>query len=210
MILAKQYGKAPISLGHFDLECNEMMCWLYYPVKFPKSDYRYVENLKFVEPLLEAVHNDLSREDRQKNYIYLTAKRLYVTPQYIGNRPGWHSDGFGTNDLNYIWYDRDPTLICEQPFELSPDHHKSMEEMVEQVKEENITTYPCKNLLRLDQSVIHDTNVPKDEGMRTFIKISVSEHKYNMAGNSHNYLFDYDWKMCNRDHTRNFMSSDES
>jgi len=39
--------------------------------------------------------------------------------------------------------------------------------------------------------------------MRQFIKISLSNNKYNLENNSHNYLFPYDWPMHSRELIRN-------
>jgi len=210
MKLADYYGDAPLDYGQFNITCPEMMTYLYLPVSMPGShEVRRPERLAFCDPILEEVMAVLKADYDDTDHVYLTAKRQYVQPGYIGNRPGWHADGFGTDDLNFIWYDRDPTLFCVQKFYLSPCHKKSMEEMEEQVNARNVLTYPCRQLLKLDQSVIHATADPIDEGMRTFIKVSVSKHRYDMEGNSHNYLFDYDWQMYKRDHTRNTMSNQE-
>jgi hypothetical protein len=39
--------------------------------------------------------------------------------------------------------------------------------------------------------------------MRRFVKVSLSSHRYNLIGNSHNHLLDYDWQMFPRDAARN-------
>jgi hypothetical protein len=44
---------------------------------------------------------------------------------------------------------------------------------------------------------------PPPGGMRSFLKISLSHQKYNLVGNSHNYLFDYNWDLHDRDTLRN-------
>ena len=89
-------------------------------------------------------------------HIYVTARRGYATPGNPLNRPGWHSDGFGTSDVNYVWTDRYPTLFAEQPFEqISADHVDSVRQFAEQVDPARIRTYPDKTLMRLDPSVIH-------------------------------------------------------
>ena len=38
---------------------------------------------------------------------------------------------------------------------------------------------------------------------RTFFKLSFSKDKYDLKGNSHNYLFDYNWEMRERKENRN-------
>lgn len=51
---------------------------------------------------------------------------------------------------------------------------------------------------------VHATPLIQPPGcMRQFIKISLSNERYNMADNSHNYLFQYDWEMHDRETIRN-------
>ncbi|MBZ5864318.1 hypothetical protein LAG72_24625, partial [Escherichia coli] len=63
----------------------------------------------------------------QDSFVYLSVKILHVTPDAPGNRPGWHSDGFLTNDLNYIWADRNPTefFINDDLYPVPEDHFLS-------------------------------------------------------------------------------------
>lgn len=172
---------------------------MYMPIQFPfpECDIRIPDNLKVFAPLVEAIGPHPGK------FIYLTAKHLFVSPSYIGNRPGWHSDGFLSNDLNYIWSDKFPTEFCVQDFGLSPDHEVSMYQMEQQAREENIRVYPDKSLLLLDQFQIHRSPTPSHPCMRTFVKLSVSDDRYNLIGNAHNYLFDYAWKMYPRADQRN-------
>jgi hypothetical protein len=68
----------------------------------------------------------------------------------------------------------------------------------------SIVTYPVGRMLKLNPYVIHDTPmIPAPGGMRSFFKISVSNQRYNLRGNSHNHLFDYEWEMVDREALRN-------
>lgn len=205
-----KYGTAPQNLGTFPLSNKEMMFYLYLPVKMKSSDeIRLPERLKFLEELLEKVIADSEKTlDLSEHYVYLTAKTLFVQSGAPGNRPGWHVDGYGSDgDLNYIWYNMNPTEFAVQDFYNIPDDDfESMVEMERQVKD--VVTYPNETLLRLDESVVHQVSPVVDTGVRTFVKVSVSKHKYNLEGNSHNYLFDYDWKMYNRSELRNIDNKD--
>jgi hypothetical protein len=195
-------GGLPIVLGQFDVEASEMMHVQYMPIKFAgnRGDYRVPDNLKCFQPLIEQV--DAGYDD----LVYLTAKYLYVTPENLGNRPGWHVDGFGTDDINYFWYDSAPTDFCDQIFDISDDEHLSMLDMTNQVCKENIVTYPVRTLLQIDNRVVHRTSESAVAGFRTFVKLSVSKDIYNLKGNAHNYLFDYNWSMISRDVQRNVTS----
>lgn len=196
-----EYGAAPVVLGEVEIEDPEMMFVQYLPIGMPNTPIRVPENLACFWPIIDAVLRDGKVGD--DNYVYLTAKHLYVTPDNMGNRPGWHSDGFGTDDLNYIWCDAAPTEFCVQPFTLSDDCALSMHEMEQQANEKNVIVYPVKTLLKLDSGVIHRVAAGGIAGYRTFVKISISKDQYNLKGNAHNYLFDYEWEMHERQATRN-------
>lgn len=88
---------------------------------------------------------------------------------------------------------RDEVFGLRPALEPSPDEESAW-----------ITDVPLRTLLRLTPYVIHDTPViPEPGGMRSFVKISVSTHRYNLLGNSHNHLLDYDWPMYDRAAVRN-------
>jgi hypothetical protein len=201
-----RYGYEPVCLGEFDLPPAEMMFVQYLPIVMPPrpgwvdTKFRIPANLKFVDRLVYEVLPEIW--ERQPAYVYLTARHLHGTAEQI-NRPGWHSDGFGTDDINFIWSDSRPTEFCIQPFTLSDDHAESMRQMEEQARPENIRTYGERKLLRLDAGVVHRVAPGGPAGFRTFVKISLSKHRYDLAGNAHNYLFDYDWPMFPRDGQRN-------
>lgn len=201
-----RYGTAPKIIGEFDLEATEMCYVQYLPIALPRGQFAIPDNLKWVQPLLDAIHQDYSV--RYNDHVYLTVKHIYVSGSDCGNRPGWHSDGFGTDDINYIWCDSNPTEFAIQHFDLSSDCDKSMKEMEQQFIVGSEIVYPIKTLLRLDQSVIHRTPSRCEPGYRTFVKISVSKHRYNLKGNAHNYLLDYDWDMVERKVERNHPTAE--
>lgn len=200
------YGKPPRDLGLVNISPIEMMFWLYCPIKLPRSNECTVpDNLLGFMPLVEAVRRDLPPEVWRANYIYLTAKTLWVTHENPGNRRGWHSDGFMTDDLNYVWSDRDGTLFWT-PLDLitfTQDHSLSLAEMDEAAELGPHKTYPDKHLLKLDQSVIHRVADFAAAGVRSFAKISVSRHRYNLAGNSINHALAADWELIERKPERN-------
>jgi len=198
------YGKAPRHLGLYQVDTDlvEVHAYLYMPIKMAGGrSVRYPRNMWWADEIIADVcHGQFVHDD---HYVYLTSKKVFVQPGYSGNRPGWHGDGFGTEDLNFIWYDRDPTRICVQPFTIADDHVESMRQMAEQVDERNVQYYPNQSLLLLDQYVVHDVPTISAPGWRVFLKLSVSKFKYNLAGNSHNPEFNYTWDMHDRDAQRN-------
>lgn len=196
------FSREPTVLGQFQIDCPELMFVQYMPIAMPGKSFRLPRNLMCFLPLLEAIP---AGQIDPFTYVYLTAKRLFVGPNCLGNRPGWHTDGFGTDDINYIWSDSMPTEFCIQEFTLSDDHDLSLAQIEQQVQPwcENIKTYPVGSLLMLDSSIVHRVASMTTEGYRTFVKISVSRERYNLIGNAHNYLFDYDWPMVERQAARN-------
>ncbi|MNQ74242.1 hypothetical protein D3C85_889960 [compost metagenome] len=197
-----EYGAAPKVLGEFDLEPSEFCYVQYLPIALPRSEIAIPPNLLWVKPLLDCV--DISVID----HVYLTVKCMFVSGTDCGNRPGWHSDGFGTDDLNYIWCDRSPTEFAIQPFKLSADCSISMQEMEDQFIQGTEVVYPPKTLLLLDQGVIHRTPTYCEPGYRTFVKISISKHRYNLKGNAHNHMLNYDWEMVERNVERNHPTTE--
>lgn len=203
----KIYGEKPVDLGLVDLSPVEMMCWLYCPIKLPDSPLLYVpDNLVQFAPIIATAMADAGDRIRE-SYVYITAKTLWVTPENPGNRPGWHSDGFLTDDLNYVWSDTNPTEFWEPElrFRFPADHSASLPQMdaVAEADSAHVRTYPNKHLLRLDQTVIHRVGLDVKVGMRCFVKISVSRERYALRGNSVNHALAADWDYKERQAERN-------
>lgn len=192
------------------------------------AQYALPERLGFLGPHVHAVIRDAAVADHLVDpYVYVTARRGFATPGNPLNRPGWHCDDFGGTDLNYIWSDRWPTrfLVASDAVgraggltigtddvhsmnQMGQEAHNAWVEMQMQRPREKrravISPGPVGHLLRLTPYVIHDTPlIPKPGGMRSFFKISVSTHRYNLLGNSRNHLLDYDWPMHDRAAVRN-------
>jgi hypothetical protein len=158
------YGRSPEVIGIYDLDWDEYMHYMYLPIFMgaDRGKYRHWSNIKlprnleFAWPLIErAVQAEFIKGD-EFDYVYITARRGYATPGNPLNRPGWHSDGFGTNDVNYVWTDRFPTQFAVQDFwGISDDHIVSAAQFHAQVLPEAIRTYPDRSLLRLTPEVVH-------------------------------------------------------
>lgn len=197
------YGQLPVNLGYFPIKCEESLYFLYLPISLAGSaEVTMPRNLWRFAPLIEAIRKDLG-ERFIDEIVYVTAKHMYCAPGTTANRPGYHSDGFLTNDLNYVWYDSLPTVFNNSAFWVALDHEKSLEQFETQVQPENDVTYGCMQLLKLDQQVIHRVAEATVPMFRTFVKISVSEHEYNLSSNSHNYDLAYSWPMHERQAVRN-------
>lgn len=203
-----KYGKIPKYLGQYYLESKELMAYLYLPVKLNDStDITIEDRLLFLNEIIGLIAcdfvGDYGIDKFVSSYMYLTYKRLYQQKGSYLNRPGFHSDGFLTDDINYVWSDLNPTIFNFSPFTLTMDDEKSLIEMDNQAIERCNYHYDNNSLLRMDQYVIHKANDNDFEGYRSFLKVSFSNDKYDLEGNSRNYLLDYDWKLRQRNESRN-------
>jgi len=207
-----KYGDLPTYLGLHEVECEEMLFYQYLPIKLKGQTKPLVEErLKGFEKLIGNICCDFVGEfglDRfVDSYTYLTAKKMYQSGGCSFNRKGYHSDGFLTDDINYIWYDKHPTVFNYSNFDLTLDDTISLQEMELQADENQIETYPEKSLLRLNQFNIHRVSNLKETVLRTFVKVSFSKDKYDLKGNSINRLLDYNWEMKDRKPQRNIPQS---
>lgn len=184
----------------------EEFCYVVYmPIKIsnkPLTPFILPDNLAWVEPLLDEILID----DWQFQYWYITVKHMWVDG--YGNREGWHIDGFGTDDINYIWSDCLPTIFSPQQFNLSEDHNTSLKEMSEQARiHEKIKP---NQLVRLDNTMVHRPDFTETPILRTFIKVSCSNEIYNLRGNAKNPdIAGLNWNYVNRKTERNHPIGDK-
>jgi hypothetical protein len=203
-----KYGDLPRNLGLFEVPCHEMMFVQYMPIKLayescPNWDKQFNCFSDLIAATIANFIDTFGDEAWEETYIYLTAKHMYQVPNSSFNRHGYHSDGFMTSDINYIWSDKFPTIFNTTNFNLTLDDRISIGEMEEQAIKENEITYPDKSLVRLNQYNIHKVGDNSTGGLRTFVKLSFSKDKYDLIGNAHNHLLDYNWEMKERSVERN-------
>lgn len=207
------YGKPPVVCGYFpDVGLTEVMYYLYLPV-FMDGRLRLPPPLRGLAPLLDRAWAAEHHARPDWKYIYISARKGWATPDNPLNRPGWHCDGFGSPDMNYIWWSGPGTRFLVDPDHgvpdlISDDHIMSMHQFEGWADEapEKVVTYPAKHLYQIDRYVVHATPELTEGCMRQFVKISFSNERYNLYNNSHNYLFDYDWPMVDRELVRNDTS----
>lgn len=218
--MSKIYGTAPIEVAKIECNIEEMFFYQYLPIKLNDSIYGTIpEQLQVLdEIILESAEDFKNRltlligntreeiQEYKRHYIYLTAKRLFVTSGCGLNREGWHTDGFGSDDINYIWCDSLPTKYVTGRWDnISSDHSESLKQF-KAIGESGVNVSWCEpnTIYRLDDTVIHaQDEYSGDPFIRTFVKVSFSKEKYNLKGNSHNYLLNYKWEMKDRNVERN-------
>ena len=203
----KRYGTPPLFVGKFDLTLPEVMYYLYLPVKMMDSDIRLPQNVECCRPLIGAALDYAVAAGRNTlgEYVYLSARKGWASPDNPLNRPGWHCDGFGTRDLNFVWWDGPGTRFAVQEFSgINGSHIASLGQFETQVKASSIRQGKAHSLYAIDPHCVHSTPLIKAPGcMRQYIKVSLSPERYNLENNSHNYLFDYSWPLHSRAEIRN-------
>lgn len=204
------YGAAPQLIGEFpEIDLKEVMYYLYLPIYMPEQTHGMIQipkNLMVIQPLIDQAIQFVDQQERPKNeYIYISARKGWATPDNPLNRPGWHSDGFGTDDINIVWWKGSGTRFALQEFkDIPPEDDKALLEFEKQIDPRFIVdSFPQGGLYAMDQTVVHATPLLTKGEMRQYVKISFSPHKYNLENNSHNYFFDYDWDMEPRELIRN-------
>lgn len=198
-------SRFPIKLGVHDVRVPEMQFTQYMPIKLAGEQYTPSNLPGRVWPahtLVERVSKFFGGFGRD-DYVYLTVKRLWVPAGQTANREGWHIDGYGSDDLNFIWCDSIPTEVAIQNMELSDDHAVSLQQMATEVQEEHVHALCANTLYMLNDQIIHRCAVAGRGQMRTFIKISVSSNMYNLEGNAINEKLVYNWGTIPRDIERN-------
>lgn len=203
-----KYGQKPATLGTYFIETDEMFFYQDMPIKLAgSSNISFEPRIKIYWEIISAAMQDFielrSLEELNESYVYISAKRMFI-PQGTGfNRPGWHADGFMTDDINYIWSDEFPTIFNLSDFNIPKSPQESLVAMETQAVPENDYTVGKNDLVRLDQFCIHRTAEVTKPVVRNFFKLSISKEKYDLSGNTHNYLLSYKWDMRPRNASRN-------
>lgn len=189
------YGKLPRVVAFCTDGCDDMMFYQDMPIKLIGQSSITVECRirdsfdKIIATACCDFVGNFGLDRFVNSYVYICAKRLWQSKGTAFNREGWHTDGFGTEDITYLWSNHSPTVFNSTCLNLSDDHAISMQEMNEQVQDVNNVTYPDGALVQMDQYVVHKVGEQK-EGVRSFLKIVFSKDKFDLLGNAHNYLLE--------------------
>jgi hypothetical protein len=206
------YGKLPREVAVIENTGKEMMFYQDLPIKLSnqislKIEDRLSKNFgQIVSVAVCDFIGEFGLDRYVSSYIYVCAKRLYQNKGCSFNRKGWHTDGFMTNDITYLWSDSSPTVFSHMDYNLTQDHNLSMIEMKEQHDSRNDVVYLSSSLLQLDQYVVHKVG-KQQSGIRSFCKVVFSKDKFDREGNACNYLLEYNWEMKPRSLTRNVPQS---
>lgn len=202
----KTYGQVPKVLGNFPIRVTESMYYLYMPIKMADNDdIRLPRRLELFVRLLSAIRQAHESDIFKDKYLYISAKHMLVNPGFWGGRGGYHCEGFMSNDINWMWYDHNPPTFNTSKFhDISPDPKLSLKQFEQQALYSNEIRYPEYSLLELNPFTVHKITPVTRYFQSTVVKFTVSPNKYNLIGNSHNYLFNYDWEMFPRNPDRSY------
>lgn len=211
----------PASLGSYYLQTEEQMNYLYYPVAMRECDtgvdfWRGIRLEPRMEPALQFVYEcwhwamrNLTLFDPKAYYCYLSMKIGFATTENPLNRPGWHIDAWGhPEDHNFVWADEFPTrYITGNLYDVPDDDAGALKafEVAGRRAEDIDAVHEVQrgSINYFHQTCVHATPIISKPGMRKFLKVSLSPHRYNLSGNSKNSLLVYDWPMADRQVTRN-------
>lgn len=192
----------PESLGVHYVPAQFGTYVLYMPVKMPGSGIQLPDGLGDYHRIINECLKHYP-ETRFDKYVYFSLETSWVKKGTPQKRPGWHCDGFLTEDYNYIWSSCHPTVFSKTKFNVTPNHTDSLKEFEEQAKDKDCYTFDPGTLICLTSDVVHRSVIPQHDTQRTFVKISISKDQYNLQGNTHNPKFDYEWTMHPRNVIRN-------
>lgn len=215
--MSRTYGAWPIPIGDFQhVDLREVMYYLYLPVVMPGLDgIRLPPNIRDLRQMVSTVQAYCAAAGRDitRDHFYVSARKGWATQDNPLNRPGWHADGFGTDDLNFVWWRGAGTrFLIGEMGDVPKDHKTSLDHFEERARWtyagaetrcKVVDDLPEARLYALDPFVVHATPNISTPGYRQYVKVSVSRHQYNLENNSHNYLFNYSWPLSSREKVRN-------
>lgn len=210
--MKNRYGQLPKVVDYIEIQSKEMLFYQDMLIKPLGQTECAIEKrlMQYHEIIASAIDNFIETfgiAEYRNHYVYVSAKYLFQSKGCSYNRPGWHCDGFMTNDVTYIWSDKFPTIFNFSEFKLTQNDELSLKEMQEQADEKNNMMYDNYTLVRINQYNVHRVADVTECGMRAFVKVSFSKDKYDLIGNAINYDLDYKWQMKPRNITRNIPQS---
>lgn len=191
-----------------DFHIEEMMFYQYLPIKDAGNWNMVAEDR--IWGIATQITSILAGAVGKDDYVYLTVKHGWASRENPLNRPGWHVDAWGhPEDRNYVWCDKFPTRYATGSIpgvEHDTPDNEALEkfEVFGQAAEQlgGVQYVLPLYLYNFGQHVVHATPIIERPGMRSFVKVSVSPHKYNLLGNSRNEI-NRDWQMVDREAVRN-------
>lgn len=182
------------------------------PIKFPGTGYRIPNELRQYKEALQACidfEHASNPKARENYYAYLTIDQSYVKRGSSQRGLGLHSDSIQGPRIQpkveiehtYLCVDRDPTVFCVQPFDMGKydtRQHWLNAIFEQQAKKQNYTSHNPYTVNLFDAYSVHSAVPAAESATRTLFRLIYSVRQFDRLGNTHNNLFDYNWKMQRR------------
>ncbi|MBI3633563.1 MAG: hypothetical protein HY226_04695 [Candidatus Vogelbacteria bacterium] len=186
------------------------------PIKFPGSEFRVPKEFRQLFPLIQRIANYervINKSCYDEYYCYMSVDQALVKAGVLQREAPAHVDGFQGARWNpkvrcnhtYVISDALPTAYYHQPFELDDldeARHNFFWEFNRQVAMTNseFVWYPAQYELNLmDCYTVHRGVEAEVDTYRTWVRLSFEVRTFDRLGNTHNPMFNYNWKMVERD-----------
>ncbi len=185
------------------------------PIKFPGTDYRIPKELKQFQKVIQWVADVEAKVNPyfDNYYCYLTIDQGKVQPDTLQREAPCHVDGFqGARWPKKTWINHTytltntlPTLFYPQVFDLDKldiakhDFFWEFNRQVALTNSKHAIHFEDFELVLMNAYNVHRGVEATKEIDRTWIRLSFETRIFDRLGNAHNPLFDYNWKMIERD-----------
>jgi len=177
------------------------------PIKMPGTEIKVPKELEQFREFLQKIidHEKAVNPRMDEFYMYLTVDQNAVKKGLTHRRPGVHIDGVQGARYKvklppehlYSVSDKLGTVFYDQPFDLTtldPATQHVHAELERQANEANARAVPDFDIAFWDSYSVHRADLAKEDLFRTFVRVEFSMKQYDSEGDTHNPLFDYDWK----------------
>lgn len=181
------------------------------PIKFPHTEYSVPNELVHVASALQRC---IDFEHAVNPYVddYYMYVTVHTTTVSAGEAPrgmGVHSDSVQGPRIvpklpiehGYLCVDRDPPRFLTHGFDMTgqTEHRDFLSAAFEKQAnfERSFRAQPYE-IVFFDAYCVHTALTATKAGRRTFFRLIASVRTFDRLGNTHNDLFDYDWKMVPR------------
>ncbi|MBI2102525.1 hypothetical protein HYT55_01700 [Candidatus Woesearchaeota archaeon] len=213
--------RVPVSFGYLPEEQRDFFSRpgvtrvLDMPIRFPGTDYRLPKELAQFKDVISRVANIEEAINPQHSvyYCYLTIDQRTVKAGTLHREAPCHVDGFqGARwptplpiNHTYTISDTIPTVYYPQPFFLDNldiakhDFFWEFNRQVAMANSQSAIRFSPFELTLMNAYCVHRGDDAVQDTCRTWLRLSYEVRIFDRLGNAHNPLFDYDWKMVERD-----------
>lgn len=180
------------------------------PIKFPGTDYRLpVELAQFSDVIQQCIDYEHAINPHIDDYyVYITVDQKKLDPGQGHRGRGPHSDGIQgrriqpkePSERTYIMSSTPApatTKFYVQPFDVGDckaDTH-NLTSLFRALADDAKAIYlPHRAIALADCYLVHEGPIVGTDHERTLLKVMPTRRKFDRLGNTHNWLFDYNWK----------------